>query len=91
MSAPSFPNATINLTVNIPQDINGHPYQVLAKNAGVWVNATDAPYSGMASVLKVDAVSGVGVSGLVYSSGQRVVVTYSYQPTYALQKDIRIR
>jgi len=42
-------------------------------------------------VLKVDAVSGVGVSGLVYSTDQRVVVTYSYQPTYALPKDIRIR
>ena len=87
-----FPNATINLTVVIPQDINGHPYQVVAKATGVWVNATDAPYSGMATVFKVDAVSGVAVSGTTYSSLQHLIVTYSLQnPTAATPtRDIHI-
>lgn len=87
-----FSNATINLTISIPQDINGHPYQVVAKNTGIWVNTTDGDYSAMASVFKVDAVSGVAVSGLVYSSNQHVTVTYSLQsPTAATPtRDIHI-
>jgi len=86
-----FANASINLTIVIPQAINGHPYQVLAKSTGVWVNATDAPYSGMASVFKVDAITGVNLTGLAYSSNEHVIVQYSYQPLNALPLDIHIR
>lgn len=74
-----FPNATANLTLQIPQSINGHPYQVVAKNTGIWVNTTDADYSGAASVFKIDAVAGVLVHGTVYSSNERLIVSYSLQ------------
>jgi hypothetical protein len=72
-----FPNATINLTLNIPQDLNGHPYQIVAKKTGIWVNASDATYSSMASVFKVDAVSGVDVCGTAYSGEEHLIITYS--------------
>jgi len=49
-------------------------------------------YSSVASVFKVDAVSGVAVSGLVYSGNEHVTVTYSLQNPTALTptRDIHI-
>lgn len=79
LEGQDFPNATMNLTINLPQDLNGHPYYVQARAWGVYVNTTDGALSASATTFKLDAVSGTTVSGKVYSSGQSLVVTYSLQ------------
>ena len=74
-----FPNATLNVTINLPQDLNGHPFYVEARSHAVYANASDLPLSAMATTFNLDAVQGVVVSGTVFSANERLVVTYSLQ------------
>ena len=78
--AQEFPNATLNLTVPLPQDLNGHPYFVKATAAEVVVYSADGTLSANATTFKLDAVPNVRVEGLVASSGEFLVVSYSLQP-----------
>lgn len=82
-----YPNATMNITVPLPQQLNGHDYYVQARAWGVYVNATDGSLSSNATTFKLDAISEFQVSGLAYSSNEYVIVTYSYQPP---KRDIQI-
>lgn len=75
-----FPNATLNVTINIPQSLNGHPYYVEARPYGVFANTTDLPLSATATTFKLDAVVGFTVDGTVYSGGERLVIEYSDRP-----------
>lgn len=74
-----FPNASLNITMDLPQTANGHSYKVSANATTIWVNATDSSVSASASTFKLDAVSGVVVSGSVYSTQERIVISYSLQ------------
>ena len=74
-----FPNATLNITINLPQDLNGHPFIVEARSHAIYANTTDLPLSAQATTFNLDAVQGVVVSGTVYSSNERLVITYSLQ------------
>lgn len=74
-----FQNATLNLTVNVPQDLNGHPFYVEARSYGIYANTTDLPLSALATTFNLKAVTGFEIDGKVQSSNQRLVVTYSIQ------------
>ena len=76
-----FGNATLNVTITIPQDANGHAYNVTATSSQVTVSTIDGAYSASATTFKLDAVPGLVVSGSVYSSGERLVVSYYFDGT----------
>lgn len=84
-----FPNATLNVTVALPQDLNGHPYYVEATPSAIYANTTDGTLSAQATTFKLDAVTGVSVNGRVYSSNEVLIVSYSLQNN-GLTRDIRI-
>lgn len=77
--AEEFPNATLNVTINIPQSLNGHPYTIEARAWGVYANTTDVVLSALSSTFNLDAVEGFEVTGHVESSNERVLLTYSLQ------------
>lgn len=86
-----FPNATFNLTLAIPFDLQGAPYYVNATKSQIYVNASSGEVSASASTLKLDAVTGFEVSGRVESSAERVIITYSLLPSGSSNiKNIRI-
>ncbi|GEM_PF-4360568 len=74
-----FPNASLNITMDLPQTANGHSYLVTANASTISVAATDGTVSASSTTFKLDAVSGVTVSGSVYSTQERIVITYSLQ------------
>lgn len=84
-----FPNATLNVTLDIPQDLNGHLYYIEARPYGIYANASDIGLSALATTFNLDAVEGFHVDGLVYSSAERLVITYSLQDNGA-RKSIHI-
>lgn len=84
-----WPNATMNITIQIPQALNGHDYYVNATRSLVYVNATDGFASASASTFKLDAVSGFAVGGKAYSGNEHVTVTYSLQDN-GVRRDINI-
>lgn len=87
LSAQEFPNATLNITVPLPQELNGHIYYVEATPSMVIVKSTDGALSASATTFKLDAVPDITVSGTVHSSGEILVVSYSLQDG---KPDIRI-
>lgn len=88
LTAQEFPNATFNVTVPLPQELNGRPYYVEARAWAVYVNSTDGTLTANSTTFKLDAVDKVLVTGRVHSSNEMLVVSYSPQGPY---KDIRIR
>lgn len=75
-----FPNATLDLVVEVPTDLNGRPYAIEATSTNVYGNTTDGMVSARATTFRLDAVTNVQVSGLVQSLHGRVIVTYSLLP-----------
>lgn len=86
--AQEFPNATLNVTIPLPQQLNGREYYVVATPAVVYVNSTDGALTASATTFKLDAVPEVQVSGRVVSANEVLVVSYSLQGSV---RDIRIR
>jgi hypothetical protein len=86
-----FQNATFNATVPLPKEINGHPFMVVATNATIYVNATDADFKATATTFNLQSLSGFYVWGTAYSSNERLLITYSLQPTSPTTKQIHIR
>lgn len=70
-----FPNATYTVTVNIPQDLNGHPYFIQVFPDRVFASTMDGMATAEATTFRLDATS-VSVSGKAYSSEERILVTY---------------
>lgn len=70
-----FPNATLQERFDIPKDLNGRGYNVTGTSTEVKVATVDGGLSATATTLKLDA-SGITVSGTVYSSQERITVTY---------------
>lgn len=77
--AQEFPHASLNISMDLPQTANGHSYIVTANATTITVNATDGTVSATSSTFKLDAVSGVTVSGSVYSTQERIIIGYSLQ------------
>lgn len=92
--AQEFPNSTLHMTVPLPQELNGRPYFVKATASEVVVYSADGTLSASATTFKLEAVPNIRVSGLVPSSNEVLVVTYSLQPNPADPdnpfRDIRI-
>lgn len=74
-----FDSATVNMTLDIPQDLNGHPYYIEARSHGVYANISDLDLSAVATTFNLDVVDGFDVTGKVYSSNEKLVITYSLQ------------
>jgi hypothetical protein len=73
-----FPNSTFTMVINIPQELNGHEYTVVVDSEKVTVTALDGTAVAEATTLRLDAISGLQVSGAtVYSSNERVTIEYS--------------
>lgn len=81
-----FPNASLNITVDLPQTANGHSYLVWANNTTITVQALDMSVNATSTTFKLDAVQGVWIDGSVYSSQERVVVSYSLQNNATTKK-----
>lgn len=84
-----FPNSTMNITIKVPQTLNGQTYTVTATGAEVTAATRDGLLSADATNFKVDALPGVVVTGSVDSSNERIVVQYDLLSTGV--KQIRIR
>lgn len=79
--AQEFPNATLNLTIDIPQTLNGHTYRIEASDTSVTATARDVDLAATATTFRLDAIEGILIDGDVESSNERLVVTYSHQDT----------
>lgn len=71
-----YPNSTMNISVALPQQLNGHDYRVDAHNYGVLVNSTDGAFFANATTFKLDAVTTFEVYGEAYSSNEHLTVSY---------------
>lgn len=87
--AQEFPNATLTLQVDIPQQVNDRSYYVEATEYAVYVNTSDGTLSANATTFKLEAVSGVQVIGKVHSDNERLLVVA--RPLTATTTEIRIR
>lgn len=71
-----FPESRMDLALDIPQTINGVSYTIRIDNDAVRVSADDGSATATATTFRLDAVSGMVVSGTVRSELERVVITY---------------
>jgi hypothetical protein len=71
-----FPNATMNMTINIPQMLNGQTYELTASAAQVTAVTADGAMSASSTTFKVDVLDDISVIGTVDSSNERLVVHY---------------
>lgn len=77
--AQEFPNASLNISMDLPQTVNGHSYLVTASPTTITVKATDGSVTASSSTFKLEAVGGISVSGSVYSTQERIIIGYSLQ------------
>lgn len=71
-----FPNATYSVTLNIPQDLNGHPYYVELDENRVLAVTDGGEAAAEATLFNINETS-ITVSGKVHSSNERIIVTFS--------------
>lgn len=86
-----FPNATMNIALDVPKAVNGLPYTIRIDNDAVRVSADDGSATATATTFRLDAVSGIVVGGTVRSSSERVIIVYEQTgPVGARVKQISI-
>lgn len=73
--AQEFPNATVEEVFDIPPQLNGRGYNIEGASDKITVKSPIGGLSATGTTLKLDA-SGITVSGLVYSSQERITITY---------------
>lgn len=71
-----FPEARMNVTLNIPQTLNGRLYTITGTAALITVETNDAELSATATTFKTDVISGIVVGGSVDSSNEHVRIEY---------------
>ncbi|MFA5862955.1 MAG: hypothetical protein WDA16_14785 [Candidatus Thermoplasmatota archaeon] len=76
-----FPNASMNISLTLPQQLNGHDYHVDAHNYGILVNSTDGAFTANATTFKLDAIAQYAVYGSAYSSNEHLTVSYFINAT----------
>lgn len=81
-----FPNASLNITMELPQTANGHSYVVNATTTTITVQALDSTIRATSTTFKLDAVQGVVITGSVYSTQERLIVSYSLQSAGATKQ-----
>ena len=71
-----FPNATMNITIKVPQTLNGQTYTVTAIDQNVTARTRDGALSAVATNFKLESLPSLSVWGTVDSSNERVAVSY---------------
>lgn len=71
-----FPNATYSVTINVPQDLNGHPYYVQLDGNRVYAVTSNGDAAAEATLFNLPA-TGLSVTGTVQSSAERIIITYA--------------
>lgn len=74
--AQEFPNATYNISLRVPEHINGQSYTILVSASEVVVESVDGSARVTASAYKLDAIRDLRVSGEVYSGNGNIIVRY---------------
>lgn len=84
-----FPNATMNMTINIPQTLNGQTYELTASADEVTAVTADGELTASSTTFKVDVLDSISVTGTVDSSNERLVVHYDLLSN-GITREIRI-
>lgn len=84
-----FPNATMNITLNVPQSLNGRLYTLTASKSSVLAATNDGALSASSTTFKVDVLQNIDVTGSVDSSNQVVIVQYDLLANMSRQIKIR--
>ncbi|HVM46288.1 MAG TPA: hypothetical protein VM582_10165 [Candidatus Thermoplasmatota archaeon] len=79
-----FPNATMQVSLVIPQSLNGKLYTITATAASVRAETNDGSVSAAATTYRTEALPGIVVSGAVDSSNERLKLLY--QPDGAARR-----
>lgn len=87
LMSQEFPNSTYTVVVQIPKDLNGHPYYIDAYNNAIIATAAETGVSASASTFRLEKITNLDVNGRVHSSEERVVIVYtnSTQPTITIR------
>ncbi len=75
--AEEMPNATFHATMRLPDVLGTHTYYVQAHPSTVYVNATNEQVRTNSTTFRTEAISGLGVSGKVFSSDRLLRVEYT--------------
>jgi hypothetical protein len=71
-----FPNATLNITIRIPQSLNGRLYTLTATKTNVTAATDDGALSATSTTFKIDVLEDIAVLGSVGSSNEQVRIQY---------------
>lgn len=74
--AEEFPNATYNVTLRVPEQIQGRNYRVHVNETDVRVATPEGDLAANATTFKLDAVTDLTINGTALSSSGRVIVSY---------------
>lgn len=74
-----FPNARMNVTLNIPQALSGRLYTIDADEALITVSTNDGDLSATATTFKTDVIAGIVIGGSVDSSNEVVHIDFVKQ------------
>src|SRR5258708_3078688 len=58
-----FPNATMNVSVNIPQSLDGQIYTITASSYNITVQTKDQSLTANSTTFELNALTGLSVSG----------------------------
>lgn len=84
-----FPNATVNVTLHVPQSLNGRLYTLTATKTAITAATDDGALSASSTTFKVDVLQNIDVTGSVGSSNQLVIVQYDMLANMSRQIKIR--
>lgn len=76
-----FKNATMDVTLVVPQSLNGKLYTVTASPDIVVAKTNDGTLSAAATTYKTDALPNIAVTGTVDSSNERIRIHYQLAGT----------
>lgn len=71
-----FPAATFNMSIRIPQSLNGRLYTLTATETSVTAATNDGALSAGSTTFKIDVLQDIWVLGSVDSSNELVLVKY---------------
>lgn len=89
--AERYPNATLEVRVDLPESVEGFGYTVAGTNSTVYVNSTDGQVEQNSTTFETQAIDGVWIHGTVFSGPYDLTVTYEHRPDRAsATKDIAL-
>lgn len=76
-----FPNATMDVTLIIPQSLSGRLYTITASSSAITGKTNDGTLAVSATTYRTEAIPGIVVSGSVDSSNERLTIHYELAGT----------